>query len=71
MVSRKPFYLLVALLYIVGLGMTIYHHIALDVPLTPGEKRQIWSIEAKLEFEATGDPVIASWPFRAPSPVSP
>jgi len=60
MVSRKPFYLLVALLYIVGLGMTIYHHIALDVPLTPGEKRQIWSIEAKLEFEATGEPVIAS-----------
>lgn len=43
MVSRKPFYLLVALLYIVGLGMTFYHHIALDVPLTPGEKRQIWS----------------------------
>ena len=36
MVSRKPFYLLVALLYIVGLGMTFYHHIALDVPLTPG-----------------------------------
>ena len=60
MVSRKPFYLLVALLYIVGLGMTFYHHIALDVPLTPGEKRQIWSIEAKLEFEATGEPVIAS-----------
>ncbi len=28
MVSRKPFYLLVALLYIVGLGMTFYHHIA-------------------------------------------
>ncbi|MGL5036916.1 MAG: UUP1 family membrane protein, partial [Aeromonas sp.] len=52
MVSRKPFYLLVALLYIVGLGMTIYHHVALDVPLIPGEQRQIWSIEAKLEFEA-------------------
>ncbi|MDO2946897.1 inactive transglutaminase family protein [Aeromonas simiae] len=60
MVSRKPFYLLVALLYLVGLGMTIYHHVALDVPLTPGEKRQIWSIEAKLEFDATGEPVIAS-----------
>ena len=60
MVSRKPFYLLVALLFIVGLGMTFYHHVALDVPLTPGEKRQIWSIEAKLEFEATGEPVIAS-----------
>ncbi|MGL5948511.1 MAG: inactive transglutaminase family protein [Aeromonas sp.] len=60
MVSRKPFYLLVALLFIVGLGMTIYHHVALDVPFTPGEKRQIWSIEAKLEFEANNEPVMAS-----------
>ena len=60
MVSRKPFYLLVALLYIVGLGMTIYHHIALDVPLTPGEKRQIWSIEAKLEFEEKADTRLAN-----------
>ena len=41
MVSRKPFYLLVALLYIVGLGMTIYHHIALDVPLTPGARTRL------------------------------
>jgi hypothetical protein len=60
MVSRTSFYLLVILLFLVGLGMTLYNHLALDVPFTPGEKRQIWSIEAKVEFTATGGPVIAS-----------
>jgi hypothetical protein len=48
MVSRTSFYLLVALLFCAGLGMTIYNHLALDMPFTPGEKRQIWSIEAKI-----------------------
>jgi len=60
MVSRTPFYLLVILLACAGLGMGAYSHIVLDIPLTPGEKRQIWSIEAKMEFTATGKPVIAS-----------
>jgi len=60
MISRTSFYLLVALLYCAGLGMTVYHNRVLGVPFTPGEKRQIWSIEAKVEFSATGKPVIAS-----------
>jgi len=48
------------MLYAVGLTMTVFNHLALDVPLTPGEKRQIWSIEAKVEFIAMGEPVIVS-----------
>ncbi|MBM4310550.1 MAG: gonadoliberin III [Deltaproteobacteria bacterium] len=60
MVSRKSFYLLVILLACAGLGMTVYNHVVMGVPFTPGEKRQIWSIEAKMEFTATGKPVIAS-----------
>ncbi len=60
MVSRKSFYLLVALLACTGIGMTVYNNVVMGVPLTPGEKRQIWSIEAKMEFTATGEPVIAS-----------
>jgi hypothetical protein len=60
MVSRKSLYLLVILLACAGIGMTVYNHAVMGVPLTPGEKRQIWSIEAKMEFTATGDPVIAS-----------
>jgi hypothetical protein len=60
MVSRTSFYLLVALLYAAGLAMTMYNHLALGVPFTPGEKRQIWSIEAKIDFRAKGKPVIVS-----------
>jgi len=60
MIARKSFYLLVFLLYGAGLGMTVYKHLTLDVPFTPGEKRQIWSIEAKVEFLANGNPVIVS-----------
>lgn len=60
MIARKSFYLLVFLLFLAGLGMTFYNHLALGVPFTPGEKRQIWAIEAKIEFSATGKPVIVS-----------
>lgn len=54
---RTPFYLLVALLVIAGSLLTWHRHVAFDVPWWPGEKRQIWSIEAKIEFMALGDPV--------------
>ncbi|GAA3534465.1 inactive transglutaminase family protein [Zobellella aerophila] len=60
MYSRKPFYLIVAALFIVGLAMMLHRHFVYEVPWLPGEKRQIWSIEAKVEFEANGKPVKAS-----------
>lgn len=60
MVSRVPFYLLVAFLVIAGGTLTYYRHQAFDVPWLPGELRRIWSVEAKLEFEAMGVPVKAS-----------
>jgi hypothetical protein len=55
--SRAPFYTFVALLLIAGFGLAAYRHIAFDVPWLPGEKRQIWSIEAKIEYLAKGEPV--------------
>ncbi len=60
MVSRRPFYIVVALLYILGLALVVYRHIAFNVPLWPGEYRNIWSAEAKVEFDANGGPVMAS-----------
>jgi len=50
----------VALLTIAGSLMTWYRHTTFDVPWLPGEKRQVWSIEAKVEFLAKGDPVRVS-----------
>ncbi|HET8806933.1 MAG TPA: inactive transglutaminase family protein [Methylophaga sp.] len=60
MASRTPFYVLVGLLLIAGIGLTLHRHMALDIPWLPGETRQTWSIEAKVDFEAEGEEVIAS-----------
>ncbi|OIN09699.1 inactive transglutaminase family protein [Oceanisphaera psychrotolerans] len=60
MYSRKPFYIIVAALFLVGLALMLHRHFVYEVPWLPGEKRQIWSIEAKVEFEADGQPVKAS-----------
>ena len=45
---------------IVGTLLVWYRHAAFDVPWLPGEKKQIWSIEAKIEFLAQNQPVKVS-----------
>ena len=59
MASRAPFYILVSLLFLAGTALTLHRHIAFDIPWFPGEQRQTWSIEAKVDFEASGAPVTA------------
>ncbi|HSH49747.1 MAG TPA: inactive transglutaminase family protein [Halomonas sp.] len=55
--SRLPFYLVVALLFAAGIGMSVHRHIEFEVPWTPGEQRQVWVIEAQVNFVASGGPV--------------
>ena len=55
-----PLYVLVVFLLISGGVLTGYRHIVNDVPWLPGAKRQIWSVEAKVEFNALGDAVTAA-----------
>lgn len=59
-VTRQPFYFLILVLLTIGIGFSLYRHMAFDVPFLPGEKQQIWSIESKVEFETHGDPVKVS-----------
>lgn len=58
--SRVPFYLLVGVLMLTGIVVTIYRHVAFDVPWTPGEQRQVWEVEAQVNFIADGGPVKVS-----------
>ncbi len=58
--GRGPFYLLVTLLLITGSLLTAYRYAMFDVPWMPGEKRQIWSVEAQVDFIALGEPVKVS-----------
>ena len=53
--SRKPFYILVALLFIVGLSASIYRGVKHQVPFLPGEQVQSWAVDAKISFDGTGD----------------
>ncbi|GAB2799440.1 inactive transglutaminase family protein [Halomonas shantousis] len=55
--SRVPFYLLVGTLLLAGIVLTAYRHVHSDVPLTPGEQRQIWEVEAQVNFTALGEAV--------------
>lgn len=63
--SRASLFSVVALLVIGGGMLTWHRHISYDVPWLPGEKRQVWSIEAKVEFIAVGDPVKVSFAIPA------
>ncbi|HSH57020.1 MAG TPA: UUP1 family membrane protein [Halomonas sp.] len=56
--SRLPFYLLVGVLLLAGIAMTLHRHYQLEVPWTPGEQRQVWEVEAQVNFTALGDPVL-------------
>lgn len=57
MTSRVPFYLLVSLLMIVGIGMSIFRHEVYGVPWISGQQNQVWEVEGRIEFEAKSTPV--------------
>ncbi|WP_323847103.1 inactive transglutaminase family protein [Microbulbifer magnicolonia] len=60
MSPRAQVYILAALLALMGAGLTIYKNRVLGFPLLPGEYRTVWTIEAKVRFNADGGPVKAA-----------
>lgn len=59
--SRAKFMLFVLLLLVTGFGLTLYKHLVLGFPLWPGDRTQVWTIEAKIEFQARGEEAVASF----------
>lgn len=60
MSPRAQVYLLGLLLVAIGIGLVIYKSQVLHLPITAGEYQTVWTIEAKVEFQAAGDPVKVS-----------
>lgn len=58
--ERSLFFVLVAGLMLLGIFQTVQRHLTLDVPWLPGETRTIWNIDAKINFDAQNEPVLAS-----------
>jgi hypothetical protein len=48
------------LLVAIGIGLVTYKSQVLNLPFMPGEYQTVWTIEAKIEFQANGDPVKVS-----------
>lgn len=60
MSPRAKVYVLGLFLIIVGLGLVAYKNIQMGLPILPGEYQTVWTIEAKVEFKASGNPVTVS-----------
>jgi hypothetical protein len=54
MTSRIPFYISIFLLIVAGITLSMFRHTTYGVPWTPGETRQVWDVEARIEFNAVG-----------------
>jgi len=52
MTSRIPFYISIVLLIVAGIALSVFRHTTYGVPWTPGETRQVWDVEARIEFNA-------------------
>jgi hypothetical protein len=57
--SRVPFYSVIALLMLGGLITAWCRHAYMEIPFTPGVQKPVWLIEARIDFEATGEAVTA------------
>lgn len=58
--SRVPFYLIVASLVIVGLATAWARHVEMELPFFPGERRPVWLVEARVDFQALDEEVLVS-----------
>jgi hypothetical protein len=57
MASRTQIGLIAGGLFFLGVGLTLYKVFSLGFPLLPGEYREVWTIESKINFKPTNGPV--------------
>ena len=55
--ARLPFFLLAGTLFVIGIMLILQRHWVYEVPLFYGETQTIWSVEAKIEYNAQDKPV--------------
>lgn len=58
--SRVPFYVATFMLIGAGLLLAFLRHSELGIPFFAGEEQSVWMVEARVDFEARGEPVLAS-----------
>lgn len=66
--SRIPFFTAIALLIVAGTALAIWRHVELGIPWLTGEQRPVWMVEARIDFNASDEPVLASLNIPEQSP---
>lgn len=51
MISRGLFYFVTAILFLAGILLIAYQRMVFNIPFTPDVQKEIWTVEAKVEFE--------------------
>ena len=68
--TKRHVYSLISILFILGIGIFLYRHLILNVPLIDDEQVTSWTVEANLHFTAESNtPVKASFtiPYMPPN----
>lgn len=60
MSERATFRVMVLLLAALGLTLAFLRHHHTGVPFTPGQSQTVWQVEARIDFDAEGEGVVAS-----------
>lgn len=55
--NNRHLYILAAMLAALGMGLFLYKVWVLDLPLAPGQEKDVWSVEARVTFTAKDEPV--------------
>ncbi len=57
--NKRHLYILAGCLTTIGLALFVYKIVVLDLPLIPGARSSMWTVEAHFTFNATGKPIKA------------
>ncbi len=68
MQAKTRLYILVFMIMCTGVGLILYKHLVLGFPLLPDDRKLVWTVEAKIDFAAQGDPVIVSFALPPKNP---
>ncbi len=59
--QKRTFHAILVALALTGVGLAILRHLTTGTPLLPGQEQSVWLVEARIDFDAAGGPVTASF----------
>lgn len=60
MARQGAFYAMVLIIALSGLIIAWLRHVETGIPFNPGKEKAVWLVEARIDFEAIGEPITAS-----------